>query len=84
MTAPKILPCRESSARSLSTLRISAETSTGLFTPATVRICSMPGASTKSYGAFSMCAASFTPRPMKRFTETMVFFGSSDWRACAA
>jgi hypothetical protein len=43
----------------------------------------MPGASTKSYGAFSMCATSFSPRPMKRLTETIVFFGSSDCFACA-
>ena len=36
----------------------------------------MPGASTKSYGVFSMWATSFRPRPMKRLTEMMVFLAS--------
>ncbi len=48
MTAPVSEPPIASSARSRSTLRISADTSTGLFTPAGVRNWSMPGASTKS------------------------------------
>jgi hypothetical protein len=48
ITAPLKLPPKESSARVRSTFRISAEISTGLFTPAAARICTMPGASTKS------------------------------------
>jgi len=72
------------SARARRVFRISAETSTGLFTPAAVRSCTMPGASTKSYGAFSIWSMSRRPRPMNRLTETIVFFGSTAWLACAA
>lgn len=76
MTAPTRSSPSVFSARWRSVARISADTSTGLFTPATVLSCTMPGASTKSYGVFSMWATSLSPRPMKRLTETMVFFGS--------
>ena len=78
-TAPTSSPPSDSSARRRSAFSISADTSTGLLIPATVLICSIPGASTKSYGRFSTCATSLTPRPMKRFTDTMVLRGSLAW-----
>ncbi len=84
MTAPTSSPPSDASARRRSVLRISAETSTGLRMPAAVLICSIPGASTKSYGRFSTWATSLTPRPMKRLTETMVLRGSVAWCCCAA
>ena len=45
---------------------------------ATVRNCSMPGASTKSYGMFSMYSTSRMPRPMNRLTDTTVLRASID------
>ncbi len=48
MTAPERSPFSDSSALIFSVFRTSEETSTGLFAPATVLICTMPGASTKS------------------------------------
>jgi hypothetical protein len=83
-TAPTSSPPSAASARSRSVFRISDETSTGLLMPATVLICSIPGASTKSYGRFSTCSTSLTPRPMKRLTETIVLRGSVAWCCCAS
>ena len=77
MTAPKRSSSKVSSARWRSVARISAETSTGDLSPATVRSATMPGASTKSYGSRPRPAMSARPRPMKRLTETMVLRGST-------
>ena len=61
--------------------RISADTSTAVFTPSRVRTPTMPGWSTKRYGRRSWPATSASARPMKRLAETMVFSASSP---CAA
>ncbi|KAG1414541.1 hypothetical protein G6F57_023828 [Rhizopus arrhizus] len=76
MTAPTRSSPRTSSARWRNTARICADTSTGLRSPCAVRMRTMPGASTNSYGA-RVARASSSERPMKRFTDTTVFNGSS-------
>ena len=75
MTAPFTGLFNLLSARSLSCFKISAEISTGVLRPCAVSKAGISFASpTKLYGCWNLISA--LERPIKRFTETIVFLGS--------